>query len=235
MRYEELTLEERMCRWGILLVIVGCTDSENDVDADESDDVVATKLDTDATADTGPCTTVWNRPVAVDEVADIAALSGVCEITGSLSILPPITDLTGLESLQVVGGDVGFGGRLTNLDGLSGLTTVGGGLYVMGSEALVDLDGLAGLSFVGREVFIEDNPSLISLDGLAGITSLERGLYIGFNRALTDIGGISALTSVGGVLDISHNRSLCQSLVDAYVETVTVGGPTTRTPNDPGC
>ncbi len=107
-----------MWRWGSLLVIVGCTGSNDDVGADETDDIVVTKTDTDI----GPCTNVWNRPVVVDEAADLEALSGVCEITGDLSVrMPALTDLTGLESLQVVGGGLFIEGNsaLTNLDGLS--------------------------------------------------------------------------------------------------------------------
>mgnify|MGYP000303599513 CR=1 FL=1 len=74
-----------------------------------------------------------------------------------------------------------------------------------------------------------------NLDGLSSLTTVGGDLWISGNYALTNINGLSSVTNVPGDLIIWYNDVLCQTLVDAYVATVTVGGNTTDSPNDPGC
>ena len=67
------------------------------------------------------------------------------------------------------------------------------------------------------------NPSLVTLGVLDGVVDLPGGLDVQDNAALTVLGGAS-LRTVGGDLRVAPNRSLCQSVVDALVARVEVGG-----------
>jgi hypothetical protein len=63
------------------------------------------------------------------------------------------------------------------------------------------------------------------------------GLIICNNRALTSLEGLSSLTTVG-FLGIYENESLCQSIVDGFVDGITLtgsGSSHTCCTNDDSC
>ena len=103
------------------------TDTDSDTDADTD---VDTDTQTDTDTDTGPppCANVHAGDVTIVDEADIALLTGICEVTGMLTIqYTGLTDLSGLEDLERVGGglSVQINPDLVDIDGLSGLTAVG--------------------------------------------------------------------------------------------------------------
>ena len=98
---------------------------------------------------------------------------------------------------------------LNDLGGLSNLRELGG-LWMGYNHALTQVDGFSNLETVVGDVDIADNDMLANLDGLSGI-------------------------EVGGHLAMFWNEVLCQSVVDAWLETISVGGYINAFSNDPDC
>ena len=103
------------------------------------------------------------------------------------------------------------------------LTSVGEYLWIGGIGALTNLDGLESLTSVG-DLRIVGNAALTNVDGLESLTTVSSSLSIVDNDALTNIDGLASLTSVGGHPYIASNTTLCQSLVDAFVDALVALG-----------
>ena len=77
--------------------------------------------------------------------------------------------------------------------------------------------------FQHLESNIAYNDVLTNLDGLSSLTSVGGTLSIVNNAALENVNGLSNLTDVGGDLYIWVNISLCESLVDAFIDALGAG------------
>ncbi len=185
------------------------TDTDTDTDTDSDADADADS-DTDTDTDTD-C--VHQGDVNITSDADVAALAGVCEVTGNF---------TAQSSTA------------TDFDGLESLTTIRGWLFVYGNSELTNLDGLSGLTSADF-INVRDNGKLEDLDGLSNVTSELSYLLIMDNTLISDLDGLGGLTSVDGNVDVFGNYSVCQSVVDAFVGGISVTGTTTAAPNNSGC
>lgn len=119
--------------------------------------------------------------------ADLAALSQVAEVTGSLIIdeNPTMRELTGWSTLS----------------------RIGGSLSVSNNAGLVKISGFGGLAVVGGGFYVAENPVLGSIaagDALERLESLE----IVLNPRLQELSSLAALTTVSGRLELSTNELL---------------------------
>jgi hypothetical protein len=119
----------------------------------------------------------------------------------------------------------------TDITMLSGVEEITGRLYISG--ALTSLEGMESLTQVGELQLVSD--TLTSAEGLNGLTTVSENLYIYSGASLTSLEGLGDLTSVGGHVYIHDNSNLCQSLVDEFVEGLTVAGVVSTYGNDSGC
>ena len=83
---------------------------------------------------------------------------------------------------------------------------MGGSFYIENMREVTHLDGFSGLTSVGGYLWISDNPALANLSGLSGLISVA-----------------ADLPSEEANLFIYENPSLCQSLVDAFVDALGAG------------
>ena len=193
---------------------------------------------------------------------DLTGLGGLIAITGDLTIWDNqgLTQVDGLDALESVDGGVTiqYSGSLVDVDGLGGLDVVGSKLLINNCDALLNLAGFSGLTSVkqleiksndliqdvaGFEslngpvsfLTIKFNPGLTDISGLNGVAEVTYSLHINGNAQLTDISGLSSLTSVGSILQIGNNAKLCATIVDAFVEAISVGSLLSTTGNDDGC
>ncbi len=76
--------------------------------------------------------------------------------------------------------------------------------------------------------------SLMDVD-MTSLTTIDAELKI-LETGLVDLSGFSSLTEVGGNVDITDKESLCQSLIDTFVDGISVGGAAdVARGNDDGC
>jgi hypothetical protein len=165
--------------------------------------------------------TVMYGDYNINNSADLAALAGYEEVSGSLAISGNVPNIESLGSLTLVGRNltVSNGDALTSLRGLDNLTAIGGTLDV-GNDVLTSLDGLGSLVSV-NELSIQSNLGLISLAGLESLTSVGRDVRINGNSAMTSLDGLNNLSSVGGQLRIFDNTELTS--VTGLVNLTTIG------------
>jgi len=171
----------------------------------------------------------------VDGLASLTAVGGVFVLDDNLAL----SHVDGLARLESVGGDllITDNTSLAQLDGLSKLASVGSAVSIQRNPSLADIDGLWRLSdftVLPSTLTLADNRALLRLDGLSGLTAVN-DLVIEYNDALIDISGLGGLTTVRDSLTIASNYALCQSLVDAYVATVTVDQYPNDWPNNLSC
>ena len=108
-------------------------------------------------------------------------------------------------------------------------------LAISGNDALTDIDGLSSLTEVGSSLVISGNDVLTSIVGLSSVTSSFLDyVHINGNDALVSLEGLSGITTVG-LLYLDYNDVLCQSLVSAFVESITVEGAVQAYPNNNFC
>ena len=90
---------------------------------------------------------------------------------------------------------------------------------------------------MGGILYLESNGSLTDLSGLGGIRQIDAGLVIRFLDSLTDLSGFESLLLINGEVEITDNAALCQSVVEAWAEAVTIGlrGSSTLCCNDSSC
>ena len=108
---------------------------------------------------------------------------------------------------------------LTQLDGLASLAGPIEGLTV-DRTSLTNLDGLSGITSVGGgSVTINNNAWLLNLSGLSNVSGpIGMFLTIDENRSLTGI-ELGSCDGVENSVQISINPDLCQSRVDAFIES----------------
>src|SRR5690606_19494588 len=157
---------------------------------------------------------VVSGDVQVTTQAELEALSGVVEFSGSLTIgypnnVPSVTSLAPLSCLQTVSGDfVIRANAIPHLHDLSLLTSVGGDLKLINNDDLETLDGLGALTSVGGELSIEGHSSLRSVDGLTLLTTVGGSLNVGSNAVLIDLDGFMSLREIGGWLHLHNHGAL---------------------------
>ena len=107
---------------------------------------------------------VYEGDVEILTPADLEALAGYSEISGSLMIreCESCTDLSDLVCLERIDGLLRIEATqgLSNLDGLDGLVFVGSRLNIGYNESLTDIDALSNLASIGSSLFIGANPVL---------------------------------------------------------------------------
>jgi len=185
-------------------------------------------------------------------LTDLFGLDGVSTIGGSLTIdnNDALANLWAFSNLTAVGGDFYIGGNalligvdglggvtalsgtltiknnpdLEDVDGLDGLVSVGVDLVIDNNDLLVDVDGLDALSSVGGNLTLVGNYALLELDGLDQLSTIGGSLTIENNTWLGSLDGLSGLTSVAGDVSIYNNYGLCDSYVNAFVASISVGG-----------
>lgn len=140
---------------------------------------------------------VWQGDFYLSNSADMQALDGYTEITGSVYVMD--TSLKNLEGLNAPGRIDGSlviieNPVLKNLTGLEGLESVGEDLEISSNDSLRSLSGLENLSSVGRYARIEWNDSLEDLSGLDGLTVGDT-LWIAVNNALKSLSGMKNVTT----------------------------------------
>ena len=193
---------------------------------------------------------------------DLTGLGSLSSITRDLTIWDNqgLTLVDGLASLESVGGGIAvqYNGALVDMNGFAGLNSVGAKLYINNNDALLTLSGFSGLSSVqqleiksndvltdvagfaslnGPVSFLDinHNSALTDISGLNGVGEVTYSLHIMNNGQLTDISGLSNLTSVGSILQIGNNSKLCTSIVEAFIEAISVGSLLNTTGNDDDC
>jgi hypothetical protein len=181
----------------------------------------------------GPCDrgTVEGDVVATND-ADIRALSGVVEITGSLSFGADVSDLSHLTCLKRVGDSllVGRNENLLTLDGLSALESIGGTLRASIASRIEEIS-LPELRSVATLVL--DRPGQLETLSLPMLSSVEGRLSIQGGK-LADLTGLSRLERVGN-LELSSERieSLAglENLVEAHgIQLISVTRLTSLSP-----
>jgi hypothetical protein len=151
---------------------------------------------------------VWQGDFYLSNSADMQALDGYTEITGSVYVID--TELQNLEGFHAPGRIDGSlviieNPDLKNLTGFEGLESVGEDLKISSDVSLKSLSGLENLSSVGRYARIEWNDSLEDVSGLNGLTVGDT-LWISVNNALKSLSGIKNVTTSG--LIIMNNNAL---------------------------
>ncbi len=129
---------------------------------------------------------VWQGDFYLSNSADIQALDGYTEITGSVYVI---------------------GTNLKNLEGLNAPGRIDGSLVIIENPALKSLIGLEGLESVGEDLTISSNDSLKSLSGLENLSYVGRFARIEWNDSLENVSGLNSLT-VGDTLWIVQNSAL---------------------------
>jgi hypothetical protein len=81
---------------------------------------------------------------------------------------------------------------------------------------------------------IQYNPALLSFAGLANVTSAVGQIAIVDNNVLEDLDGLAGVNSVSST-QVRLNDSLCQSIVDDYVDGISYDTLGTVTGNLDGC
>ncbi|MBC7975082.1 MAG: hypothetical protein H7138_08860 [Myxococcales bacterium] len=192
------------------------------------------------------CGDVLARDVAIHDAADVAALSQVAVITGSLVVSGTTLTELALPLLVQVRGAIEIRGNaalarvtlreLRSVDGQlaltldPALTTIDvpklrrvGGLVVDGATALRALGELAALPEVAGDVRISNNAVLGSIDLTIG--RIGRGLTIDGNAQLTGV--VLALPGTLGALQIASNPRLARLELGGAASRLTeVGGVT---------
>jgi len=148
-----------------------------------------------ATVTVGPDPTTIDGDIVVRTDAEVAALEGVTQITGSLTIGRAINQPAGTPASTV-----------TDLSPLDSLTTIGGTLLVFDNPGLADLDGLDSLVIV-RTLSIQNNPALTGLDALGSLQSTQ-GLGIAGLPLLTDLDGLQGISTLPNGLTMQGNAAL---------------------------
>ena len=160
--------------------------------------------------------------------AEVDALAGCIEVTGSLSIVDsgsdPITDLSALSDITSVGGHLAILGcdALTNVDGLGGLSAVGLNFLLLNCTALENVDGVCGVASVGGIVLISNNDALTNLDGLSGLTSVDGSLIVAGCEDLDEFCGLYPLLDGDG---LAGGYVVAANLFNPTVEDVLAAGP----------
>lgn len=129
---------------------------------------------------------VWQGDFYMSNSADMQALDGYTEITGSVYVMET---------------------NLKNLEGLNAPSRVDGSLVIIGNTALKSLTGFEGLASIGEDLKISSNASLKSLSGLENLSSVGRYARIEWNDSLENISGLNGLT-IGDTLWIEVNNAL---------------------------
>ncbi len=184
--------------------------------------------------------------------ADFAALQGVTEIAGDLTIdRSMVTDLGMLSCLRKVGGALTItnNAALTTLHGLEALTDVTSWVDVNDNDALVDASALERLTHLGANAIapylsisrnraleriavgsevtgsltIESNSVLSSLAGLKKLERVGLHLSLGYLPLVTTLADLSALTSVGK-LSIFGNEQLPTCEAQVLADRLKTGG-----------
>jgi peroxiredoxin len=144
---------------------------------------------------------------------------GCSIITGTLSIIgTDAVDLDLLSALQEVGGDllIQNNDSLTSFS-LDNLTQVGGDLKVWDSGLLTDFS-IDNLTSIDGGLYVERNDNLESFS-FDSLMSIGGEVKVENNPDLTTF-TLDSLTSAGDSIGFIHNASLCQSMVDAFFETM---------------
>jgi hypothetical protein len=129
---------------------------------------------------------VWQGDFYLSNSADMQALDGYTEITGSVYVMET---------------------NLKNLEGLNAPNRIDGSLVIIDNRALKNLTGLEGLASVGEDLEIRLNNSLKSLSGLENLSSVRRFARIELNDSLENVSGLDGLT-VGYTLWVAENNAL---------------------------
>lgn len=176
---------------------------------------------------------VLTGEILIERAADLARLSGVTKLDGSLSIAECALDakeLQHVKSLSTITGGLSIEGasQLTAIDAFSSLKSVGGALYVGFNRALESLS-LPMLSHVGRAFVVEGNARLQTFSAplLADVAGY---LHVHENPRLTAV-LLPLLTTVDGELSFLACPQLARIdaplLVTAHdVEINGLGGAT---------
>ncbi len=129
---------------------------------------------------------VWQGDFYLSNSADMQALDGYSEITGSVYVMET---------------------KLKSLEGLIAPSRIDGSLVIIENPVLKNLAGLEGLASVGEDLRISSNDSLKSLSGLENLSSVGRFARIEWNDSLENVSGLEGLT-VGDTLWIEVNNDL---------------------------
>lgn len=164
--------------------------------------------------------------------AEHEALAQCTDIPGRVHVSDngTIVDASWFSSLRRVGSLTFFrDDAMTSVDGLEQLSTA----ETLGFSQMVslnDLGALSGLCEVTEDLYVIGVPELTSLDGLGNVGSVG-GLVIIDNVALRDLDGLRGLRRVEGDVQIERNPALPTSEIEAFVETLEVGGEITIADN----
>jgi hypothetical protein len=194
---------------------------------------------------TSLCKIVRSGNVLVTNQAELEALAGVTDITGSLTITTRyVPNLSPLSSLVHVQGQllVKDNGALTSLSGLGRLNSAGS-VEISGNTGLITSAGLNALQRIGTfkafkntslttidvgpvgviegDLWLEDNPALTSLQSGA-LRSVTKALVIAFHPLLTDLGGLAGLAAVGSEIWLEDNDALAD--LRGFVKLADAGG-----------
>lgn len=210
-------------------------------------------------ADLGHCDECGDAPLAgfvtVNSAADLSALDGVTEVTGTLRLegfdletLPPLPDLACVGRLVI-----SSPGLLTSLAGLDSLVEVKGEVFMVGVAAIPtfeglhrlrrvrgnfslqsttngrpDLQGLESLRWVEGDMYlrIEHATSLQGLESLEAVQRLE--LY---NSQVTSLDGLASLIRVGGFEPWPYKGEVRVTDNDALLDISALGPALAASPN----
>jgi hypothetical protein len=171
---------------------------------------------------------------AGNEAFETASLPKLSSVTGTMRVYGMHnSDAIGtFPELTSVGHLVIENNQVASVGSYPKLTSVGS-LMIESSPNLSDLKGLEALAEVNW--FRLKYVGISSLEGLSGLNTVGGACDILECANLTDLSGMSSLTSIGGSVEWTGNDILCQSVVDAFLATVTVGGSVTTSGNNGVC
>jgi len=159
---------------------------------------------------------------SVENLADLAWLKNVVNLTGSMTVnTSALTTISGLSNLQAIGVDliISSNASLANINGLNGLQSVTRNFYLQSNPVLTNVNGLSALVGVGGFFYMYNNAQLGNVGGLAALATVGDYLNIQSNQVLANLDGLSNLTSVGaqpvggaGYLQIHSNGGLTSIL-----------------------
>lgn len=164
---------------------------------------------TAGSAGAGPCSEVRTGQLYANDATELAALSNVVRIEGSLQVGGDLSGFSVPLCLQEVTLDLRIG--VTGLEDLSvfaSLLDVGGGLTVDVRDSIQSFTGLSGLQHAGGlslagsgtgdlATGLGSLPSLEEVSGNVGLGMLEDGAGLGDLPRLTRIGGTLVFESAG--------------------------------------
>jgi hypothetical protein len=171
---------------------------------------------------------------ALTDISGFAALTQVDDYV-YINSNNDLTDISGFDVLDTVGRYVSIDNNdaLIDIAGFNALET--GGVWIQREDLLEDVSGFASLTTISSDgLLIQYNPALLSFAGLANVTSAVGQIAIVDNNVLEDLDGLAGVNSVSST-QVRLNDSLCQSIVDDYVDGISYDTLGTVTGNLDGC